>query len=376
MNFRLAVSLAALAACAGPDLALGQAAAPSPLPVAGAGRQTFKTTEVLPDRSVVFKIAAPEAPSASVIVEGEEFAMTKDAAGVWSVTTHPMVPQLYAYLFKVAGGRVNPGDVTVPGTPPGLHEPQNVPHGTLTIVSYYSRIQNRARKMRVYLPPEYYSQPKRRFPVLYLVNPQDETEWTEIGRANVVLDNLIATKKAVPMIVVMPNNTIRDGLASSAETVAVLEREIPQEIMPWIEGNYRTLGDRANRAIAGLSFGGGTAFGVGMRNLPLFDYVGEFGTGTFGGLANPSGYTSYLVPYDPEKIAPGIYKNLVDPKTKPKLFYMSCGQDDPRLPFQKQALADFRAHGVQPVWADYPGGHDYRFFRAGLADFASRLFRP
>ncbi len=373
------LTMLTVAGCLVTSLALAQPAPAAPaLPVAGAGRQTFKTVEILADGKIVFKTSAPAAATdVKVNFAGKDHALAKGADGVWSVTVDAVPPQIYSYAFRISDVRTGPGELVVPAKTPAVYELQDVPHGTVTLVTYKAPAQpGRVRNLRVYLPPQYYSEPNRRFPVLYLFNGSDEMQWTTVGRANVMLDNLIAQGKAQPMIVVMPNNTIRDGIDSSANTVAVMEKELPDTVIPMIQKNYRTLTDRNSRAIAGLSFGGGTAFGVGMRNLHLFNYIGEFGTGTFGGLANPTdGYVSYLIPYDGEKIAPGLHANLTNPAIKPKLFYMSCGVDDPRLAFQKVAYEDFLKRGITPVFTSFPGGHDFEFFRAGLADFVPRLFK-
>jgi enterochelin esterase family protein len=352
--------------------------------------------DVHQDRSITFRISAPTAAAVQLRFADKDFSMSKDAKGVWSATVGPVDPDIYNYSFEIGGARFDNNLVEVTGATPRYDELRDVPHGSIVLRTYASKIQGRQRSFRVYLPPQYHAEPNRKFPVMYLFAGQDEAQWTTEGKVNVVLDNLIADKKAVPMIIVMPNNTIhgenvqqrapyaakattpegRAGLASSAETVAVLEKELPGEIMPIVEKDYRVLTDRANRAIAGLSFGGGTAFGVGMRHLELFDYVGEFATGTFGGLANPpGGYVSYAIPYDAEKIAPGIYRNLVNPATKPKLFYMSCGELDPRISSQKLAYEDFKKHGIEPVWMPFPGAHEFKFFRRAMADYVTRIFK-
>jgi enterochelin esterase-like enzyme len=367
--------------------------------VSGSGRVDWVSPQLHADRSITFRFRAPSASGVTLHFDGREYAMSPDArhAGTWQATVGPVQPDVYNYTFEIGGARVEGDQLEVPGIgAPRYDELRDVPHGSIVLRKYASRVQGRQRSMRVYLPPQYHSEPNRRFPVLYLFNGQSETAWTDQGRINVVLDNLIADGKAVPMIIVMPNNTIhgedilqrapyaarattpegRAGLASSAETVAVIEKELPAEIMPIIEKDYRVLADRANRAIAGLSFGGGTAFGVGMRNLQWFHYVGEFGSGTFGGLANPpSGYVSYMVPYDPEKIAPGIHARLTDPATRPRLFYMASGATDPRTRYQRDAYQAFKQRGVDVVFTEFPGGHDFRFFRRAMADFVTRLFR-
>jgi enterochelin esterase family protein len=392
----IATALISTVACAQQAQQTASSSPPPGWAMSGSSRQDWVSPDVHADRSITFRIAARTATSVALRFADKDHPMTKDAKGVWSATVGPVEPEIYNYSFDIGGARVENGQVEVPGSTPRYDELRDVPHGSIVLRTYSSRIQGRQRSLRVYLPPQYLSEPNRRFPVLYLFNGQDEVQWTTEGKINVVLDNLIADKKAVPMVIVMPNNTIhgeniqqkapyaakattpegRAGLASSAETVAVLERELPIDIMPMIEKDYRVLTDRNNRAIAGLSFGGGTAFGVGMRHLGLFNYVGEFGTGTFGGLANPpSGYVSYAIPYDPEKIAPGIYKNLVIPATKPKLFYMSCGEQDPRFSSQKLAYEDFRKHGIEPVWMPFPGAHEFKFFRRAMADYVTRIFK-
>ena len=155
--------------------------------------------------------------------------------------------------------------------------------------------------MQVYLPPEYFADPSRRFPVLYLIAGMDETDWTLHGRANVILDNFIAQKHAVPMILVMPNNTTGPHPVPALENAAVMEKEFIGEIIPYIDKTFRTIADRPHRGIAGVSFGGGTAFTVGMRHLETFAYVAEFGTGAFGG-GDSTPYAPGYPAYDPDKI--------------------------------------------------------------------------
>jgi enterochelin esterase family protein len=217
--------------------------------------------------------------------------------------------------------------------------------------------------------------------VLYLYQGGDETGWTNSGRAQVMLDNLIASGRAVPMIVVMPNNNINGGngrdavYPSALDNLKVIEPELMSEIIPMIESEFRVQKGRRSRAIGGLSFGGGTAFGVGMRHLDAFAYIGEFGTGTFGGADTPPpGHTNYA-PFQPDLIAPGMVKHLLDPKLRPTVFYMSVGDRDPREPHQRRAYEDFKKAGVDVSFRTFPGGHEFKVFRPSLADFAVKLFR-
>ena len=337
--------------------------------------------QVQEDRSVSFRISAPTAAAVELRFDGKDYPMSKGDRGVWSVNVGPVSPEVYEYSFEIGGARVRDGQVDVPGNPTPYDEVRDVPHGTVTLQSYFSKVQNRMRNLRVYLPPQYYTEPSRKFPVLYLFNGGDETGWTTSGRANVVLDNLIADKKAVPMVIVMPNNNFNSGDGTDAvfppniETVKVIERELPTDIFPMIERDYRVYSDRNHRAIAGLSFGGGTAFGVGTRHLDLFAYIGEFGTGTFGGADTPpAGHTNYPT-FNPDNIAPGMVKNLLNPATKPKVLYMSVGDRDPRSPFQKKAYEDFKSQGVDVSFRTFPGGHETKVFRPSMAEFVTQIFK-
>ena len=373
----------------------------------GTAHIDFVSPDVHADRTITFMIDVPRAHDVAVHFRDTNYPMTKNEAGLWTVTIGPFDPEIYTFNYVVDGAdfyNVIDGAgldnriVEIPGNPPRYDEVQNVPHGTVNLHTYTSKAQEgRATHFRVYLPPQYFTEPARRFPVMYLFNGFDDIEWTDTGKANVVLDNLIAEKKAVPMIVVMPFNRIhgeniaqlapyaahakngeeRAGLASSLDTIKVFEKELPDEIIPIVEKDYRVMADRDHRAIAGLSFGGGTALGVSFRHLDMFGYVGEFATGTFGGTANPAtgGYVGYGA-FDPDNLTPNLYKKLTDPATKLKLFYMACGQEDPRLPFQKTAYEEFKKQGVNPlVFEALPGGHEYFFFRRAMANFAELIFK-
>jgi enterochelin esterase family protein len=337
--------------------------------------------QVQADRRITFHWNAPKASVVQLIWGQKAQPMAKDKDGFWTVTIGPIEPEIYNYSFQQDGVRVGAGTVDVPGTPPRFDEFQNVTHGSVKIHTYFSTVQNRQRGLYIYVPPQYYSEVSRKFPVLYLWHggqTDNESVWTTGGRANVILDNLIAQKKAVPMIVVMPNvnaEILHDvGDHTSLGSSAVLEKELLTDIIPFLEKNYRTLNDRDNRAIAGLSWGGGTSFNVGLRHTEMFGYVGEFSAGVFGG-PEPAPGSGVYGPYQPEKNVPGIYQILTSASRKPKLFYMSVGTEDPRRPFQEAGLEDFHKHGIEPVFKTFPGAHEWKVWRRSLADFAPMLFR-
>jgi Enterochelin esterase and related enzymes len=220
--------------------------------------------------------------------------MAKDSEGNWSVTIGPLAPEIYEYSFVVDGAKVldarNPfvkmGDfaaslVDIPGTPARFDEIQDVPHGTLNLLNYTSSTFKKWRNLYVYLPPQYSAQATRRFPVLYLRhgNGDYETAWPFEGRAGVILENLIAHGKAVPMVIVMPYGESNATGGGTSEGIDALDRELRDDIIPLVERRYRVLTDRQSRAIAGLSMGGGQAFTIGLKHLDRFAWIGEFSSG-------------------------------------------------------------------------------------------------
>jgi enterochelin esterase family protein len=315
------------------------------------------------DRSITFRISVPTAPDVQLRFDGKNFAMSKDQKGVWSATVGPVAPGLYAYSFGIGGAQFDSSEVEISGPQAPINVTQDVPHGTVTLHQYFSKAQNRRRTLRVYLPPQYYTEQNRKFPALYIFSGGGETSWAAASRHGIILDNLIAQGKAVPMVIVMPSNSTNAGDGTDAVFPAALdnmtgiEKELQTDTFPLIEKSYRVYTDKNNRAIAGWSFGGGTAFGVGMRHLDWFGNIGEFATGLFGGADTPPpGHTNYIA-FEPNAIAPGMIRNLLNPATKPKIFYMSVGDRDPRFPYQKKAFEDFKKAGVDVSFRTFPGGH-------------------
>jgi enterochelin esterase family protein len=381
------------------------AQAPQGPPAAGArgegpGGPRVNSPEVLPDHRITFRFSAPKA-SEVVLRFGEgnlvNHNMTKGADGVWSVTIGPIEPDIYSYSFLVDGvknidlnnpmakyaGNIDSSTLEMWDGEPRYDQIHAVPHGSINIHTYTSTVEKAPRGLYVYLPAEYYSQPNKRYPVLYLWHGGGGTEgdWSRHGRMGVILDNLIAQKKATPMIVVAGQNNPgtpvagyripaggRGNAGPEGENYTALKNEIATDIIPFIAGRYRTIENRENRAIAGLSAGGAVGFIVGLSNLDMFANVGEFSTGIFGGV---SGYADY----DIEKISPGFYKDIAATNRKLKTLFMSCGTEDPRFPFQKKAFEDIQKHGVKVEFTSYSGGHEWRVFRRALNDFTQRIFQ-
>ena len=337
--------------------------------------------EIHPDRSVTFRVRAPEAAAVSLSLQGAK-PMTRDASGVWSVTIGPLQPEIYEYSFDVDGARVldtaNPllktgqavtaNLLDVLGKPPRFDEQQNVPHGTIQIRSYSSTPLKQARRLYVYLPPQYDTEPNRRFPVLYLRHGSgdDESTWSIEGRAGVILENLIAERHAVPMLIAMTNgDTDRTWSGgSSPQAMDLLARELLGDVIPLIEKNYRVIANRESRAITGLSMGGGQAFTIGLKNLNTFAWVGEFSSG----LLSEAGF-------DLARHLPGFLENSAAANQRLKLLFLSCGTEDPRINGQLDLVDSLKAHHINHVWYPTPGVHEWKVWRHGLAAFLPRLFR-
>jgi enterochelin esterase-like enzyme len=258
--------------------------------------------------------------------------------------------------------------VEVPGTPPRFDELQDVPHGTIQIRTYRSTPLKRWRKLYVYVPPQYEVDASRKFPVLYLRHGSGDNEanWSEDGRAGVILDNLLAQGKAVPMLIVMPNGDT-DGTwtgGSSPQAMDLLQQEMLSDIIPMIEAKYRALANARGRAIAGLSMGGGQAFTIGLRNMDMFSWVGEFSSG----LVSDNEFHA-------DQSFPGLLQHPEAVNGKVKLLFLSCGTEDPRYNGQLNLVDTLKEHGVHAEWFSTPGAHEWKVWRHSLAEFAQKAFR-
>ena len=350
----------------------------------GVVRQVIVSPDVHPDRRITFRISAPRASEVSLSFGSlEPQPLSKDSEGLWSITIGPVEPEIYTYRFSVDGLRVldrnNPNvkagprgldasTVEVPGTPPRFDELQDVPHGAIHIRTYRSTPLKRQRDLYVYVPPDYDRDPEQRFPVLYLRHGggDDERNWSQDGRAGVILDNLLAQGKAVPMLIVMTDGHT-DGTwlgGSSPEGMKILEKELLGDVIPFIESSYRVLPDRDNRAIVGLSMGGGQAFTIGLRNLDTFAWVGEFSSGLVSS-----------ADFDLEKHLPGFLGNAAAVNDQLELLYLSCGTEDPRFQGQLDLVDVLKQHNVNHEFVSTPGAHVWMAWRHLLADFAQRLFQ-
>jgi enterochelin esterase-like enzyme len=338
------------------------------------------------DGSVTFLFRAPNARDVKLAREGAEpVEMQKDDQGVWSVTTSPLQPDYYGYSFIADGVRsldasnsafvpnlISPGNsVHVPGPPSLPWELNDVPHGEVHHRFYKSAVANDDRDYYVYTPPSYDASAKRTYPVLYLLHgfSDDASGWIAVGRANVILDNLIAQGGAKPMIVVMPlgygtmefvrqewnawsNTELRD-LNFTKFTQALLT-----EVTPQVENEYRITKDRNARAIAGLSMGGSESLLTGLNNLDKFSWVGAFSSGG--------------IPEDFQKDFPSL-----DAKANQQLhlLWIACGTEDHLITINRNLREWLKTKGVKTTEIETPGMHTWTVWRRNLAEFAGLLFR-
>ena len=340
---------------------------------------------IMPDNSVVFQVKAPDAKTLQIDL-GKKYDMEKSTDGIWTVRTEPIVPGFHYYFLVIDGVPVadpasqsfyGTGKMTsaidIPEKGTDFYEIKNVPHGTISSKYYYSNVTNGWRRLFVYTPPGYDKNDKEKYPVVYIQHGggEDETGWATQGKTDIILDNLIAEGKAKPMIIVIDNGNVSTGRRGySSEGMAGFKKEITENIIPFIDENFRTKANAKNRALCGLSMGGGQSFYVGLGNLNYFNSVGVFSSGLFGGIRNPSGST-----FNAEKEIPGLLTKSGEFNKKLDLFYISCGEQDPRIEYTKKAVATMKEHGLEVAFNSFPGDHEWQVWRKSLHDFAQRVFK-
>ncbi|HLJ58032.1 MAG TPA: alpha/beta hydrolase-fold protein [Chthonomonadaceae bacterium] len=369
-------------------------------PAGRAQPPAFVSPEVSPDRRIVFRIYAPRAESVRLNAGdipgvGGGGAMKKDDNGVWELTVDPVPPGAYRYTFNVDGvATVDPRSpatsesnnnawslVLAPGSE--LMDTKSVPHGAVAAVTYYSSVLARFRRMHVYTPPGYESG-KGRYPVFYLLHGASDSDdsWSSVGRAPVILDNLIAAKKAVPMIVVMPAGHTRNSFTvpppgAPRPPADEFEQEFLHDILPYVEANYRSINDRAHRAIAGLSMGGGQTLNLLIPNQEKFAYAGVFSSGLFGAFPNRRPGAEPPAP-DARSPYEDQHKAELDNaqwKRGLKLVWFSTGRDDRLMPTTQSTVALLKRHGFDVHFQESAGGHTWLNWRDYLSEFAPLLFR-
>ena len=364
--------------------------------------------EILPDQRVAFRIHAPQARAIRLTASdipgvGQTTQLSKGAEDVWEVTLGPLDPGAYRYNFNVDGvATIDPRNpaisesnnnvwslVYVPGS--DVFDTKPVPRGAIAEVTYNSTALGKFRRMHVYTPPGYESGSSRH-PVFYLLHGAGDNDdaWSSVGRAGFILDNLIAAKKARPMIVVMPAGHTSRGPGSAIGRAATEEfvSDFVTDVMPYIEKHYRVLTDRASTAIAGLSMGGGHTLNVAIPRLERFAYIGVYSSGLLGAFpaadtgggrgaapaaANPPA-TPPLTAAEFEKMHAAKLDDAALKKGL-RLLWFATGKEDRLMPTTQATVDLFKKHGFAPVFKESPGGHTWINWRNYLVEFASQLFQ-
>ncbi|MCF0164634.1 MAG: esterase [Bacteroidales bacterium] len=330
-------------------------------------------------RKAYFRFNAPLAHTINVVIGNDKFTGLKDKDGVWHIETEPLVVGFHYYFVEVDGLRLtdpssnsyfgytmNAGGIEVPEGPEGdyYRYDKNIPHGQVHALHYWSDLNGTYRNINVYTPADYDKNPKKKYPVLYLLHGMGENEngWIRQGFADFILDNMIAKGECVPMIVV-----IMSGDMVTTSELRKFDHNVPEvyinELIPFIDKTFRTKTDRNNRAMAGLSRGGMQTCQTAMPNLDKFAYIG-----TFSGLFRTA-----------KDQLPTIYDGaLADPAKfngKVKLFYASYGTDEAAMGIG-QAIQTYREYGINiREFVSEGTAHEWLTWRRSLRDFAPLLFR-
>ena len=351
--------------------------------------------QVNPDKTIVFRYLAPLAKEVKLSgqFQKEPVLMTKDASGIWSVKVGPVKPDIYPYNFLVDGVSVmDPANVSffpnerfkaslanIPGEAPLVHSMKDVPHGTITY-EYYPSIEGTTGSLVIYTPPGYEKNPMMKYPVFYLISGTTDTEetWFKVGKANLILDNLIAEGKAKPMVIVMPYGNVAATVAAqkgeakppdpigreSADAVKrsnMFEKDLLDNIIPYVEKNYRAIGDGTNRAIGGFSRGGGQTLRTAFGNLDKFSWI--------------CCYSAYLTSKEIETSYHYLVENPDNTNQKLKLLWVSVGNEDFLYKQTVEFMDYLKAKKINYKSLITSGGHTWMNTKVYLTETAQLLFQ-
>lgn len=395
MKYRLLFLLLALLITGGACLAQSnQAATVEDFKPASSNQPGKLYPQVNSEGRVRASILAPQAQQVQLDIGGARYDLVKDEKGVWTGDSRPLDEGFHYYQLNIDGARVpDPGSlffygasrwgsgIEVPAGDQDFYALKDVPHGQVRENLYYSKITEAWRRCFVYTPPDYDRNTSTRYPVLYLQHGsgEDETGWAVQGKTNLILDNLIAEKKAVPMIIVMDKGYATKPSMNPSQNqgppargtggMSTFEEVMIKEIIPMIDATFRTVADREHRAMAGLSMGANQTIQITMNNLDKFSYIGGFsGTSNF-----PS-----ADPLDPSTFQGGKFKDGAALNRQIKLFWLGLGTKEPD-PFPGSVGA-FRVMldkiGMRYVYYESQGtAHEWLTWRRDLFQFAPLLFK-
>jgi enterochelin esterase-like enzyme len=340
--------------------------------------------QVNSDNTVIFRYLAPNAKEVKLNAQFEKahVPMAKDSSGIWSVTVGPVKPDMYPYCFVANGISVadprnswifpNEGFqnslVEIKGSSPLVHTFQNVPHGTVSY-RYYNSPELGTRPVVIYTPPGYERHSSIKYPVLYLLHGTTDTEetWTKVGRANVILDNLIAQGKAKPMIIVMPYGRAYPVISKSSgslrtwENLQEFKKDFVNNLVPFVERNYRVKKNKDSRAIAGFSGGGGETLYIGLNSPEMFSWICGFAPGML-----------------KEEFARNNERAFATPSStnqQLKLFWIGVGKEDGLYPVISEYLKVLDEKGIKHETLISEGGHTWMNCKLYLATITQKIFR-
>jgi enterochelin esterase-like enzyme len=340
--------------------------------------RSAKYPQIRPDGRAVFRIKAPEVQKLQLDL-GKKYDMVKGSDGTWEVTTDSLSEGIHYYSLIIDGVTVaDPASesyygmsrmascIEVPFKGDAYYEIRNVPHGDIRIKRYYSNVLNTWRDFYMYTPPGYDQNSTEKYPVLYIIHGggEDQRGWASQGKTDLIIDNLISEKKALPMIVVMVDGNMPVG-GMGDDSSKAFEKELKQSVIPFVEKNYRVKSEANSRALAGLSMGGIQTLSAGLKNTDMFAYLGVFSSGFF---ANQNGSSDPQYDYIKANVA-AINNNL-------KHFWISVGgKEDIAYNNCKTMLSKFDEMKVKYVYSEYPGGHTWPVWRNNIFKFAQVLFK-
>lgn len=335
-------------------------------------------------RQAIFRVAAPDAQSVQLQLGGSHD-MKKDEKGIWWITTDPLVVGFHYYAISIDGVPVmdrgskayfgsnwESSGIEIPEGPEGGYYRFNksIPHGQIRSIQYWSDINGLERHINVYVPAEYEKSPEKRYPVLYLVHGWGENEngWSIQGHMANIMDGLIESGKAVPMIVVMPSGDIQTN-SDVREASGDITDIFVKDLIPFIDKTFRTQTDRDHRAMAGLSRGGMQTTMTVFNNMDKFAWMGTFSGFFMGGFGPRGGETPSV-----ETAFNGVFKDAEAFNKQIKLLFISTGTEE-RSP--KEQVEALKAYGINNIVFHESQGtaHEWLTWRRALNDFAPRLFK-
>lgn len=340
-----------------------------------------KYPQILPDNRVIFKVKAPEAQKVQIDL-GRKYDMVKDTSGFWNVTTDSISRGFHYYSLLIDGVAVaDPASesfygmsrmasgIEIPYKEGGFYALKDVPHGDVRVKKYYSKVTNSWREAYIYTPPGYDNSTEK-YPAVYLLHGggEDQRGWATQGKTDLILDNLIAEKKAKPMVIVMIDGNFQGGGSPAGfgmQQLNQFENELKNALIPFVEANYKVSNEAKNRALAGLSMGGLQTLHAGVRNSDLFNYLGVFSSGWWANNAKLSDPQYEFMKTNKDKINANIKEFWISQGGKEDIAHANC----------QIMIKKMDEMGIKYRYSEYAGGHTWPVWRHDIYEFAQLIFK-